>query len=626
MKIVLIFLFAALLGTLGIAGYPGTTLFNDSYDRPNNTDIDASSTGMGGTLSPLVYVEAFEGSGAATSIQILSNQLNVAMGAGMSSLFLDHNFIDASLLTTDGFSVSIDVVGITTADDTGNRFGGFGIGHTRDEALAARDSFDSAAPFRPNLARAGQGIGVSDFYVDLALDMNLRVWSKGTLLETIAVGAASGTIRTDFYVPDFNAGSTVVAEVYFNGVKQATQSFTWDYTDANYLGISGRTAAAGVFLDNLAVATFTSEKANTPVPANGLTGVDPATLVLQWNKGKAADGNPNAAIVQHYLYINENEPNFVGITPITVADTDDPLAHNPASIDSSDTDKTYYWRVDESVLSSGSPTAPDDPNTLIGHVWSFETLKSIPVIDDQPVSQVVEPGQAAVFSITVSSISDVNYAWYKSLDNANNTAGDDALLSQAQELTVLNAQIGDEGYYFCKVTNSGGDTGAQYSDVVTLGIMRQLAYWTLDEADLQDGHYLDLSGEGHHADPNIIPTSSSFVSGADPAKTGDGLDLTIQPLAAADAGMWAPSVLTGQMTISAWVKWSGANGAWQGIVSNRITPTDGNFYIEIRQDNGNVQIGSPVFTAGDLRGTESSCRSVDASGGNDKHKRSCDLS
>ncbi len=170
-------------------------LFSDTFNRSANTDIDALSDGMSGTLSPMIYQEAFEGSGAASSIQILSNQLNIAVGAGMSSLFLDHNYIDSEILAADGFSVSMDVVSITTADDIANRFGGFGIGNTRNEALNAKDSVDSTTPFRPNVARANMGYGVSDFYVDLALDQNLRIWSNGNLLNTISVGAASGTIR-----------------------------------------------------------------------------------------------------------------------------------------------------------------------------------------------------------------------------------------------------------------------------------------------------------------------------------------------------------------------------------------------------------------------------------------------
>lgn len=593
MKKLMILLMVFCAAGLAGAGYPGQVLFSDNYNRANSTDIDSSSVGMAGTLAPMVYVEAFEGSGVATSTQILNDLLNVAMGPGMGSLFLDYNLIDASILTSDGFSVSMDVVSITTADDTGNRFGGFGVGHTRDEALAAKDSFDSAVPFRPSLARANQGIGVSDFYVDLALDQNLRIWSKGALLETINVGVATGTIRVDFYVADFNAGSAVDAEVYFNGVKKSVKSFTWDHANSNYLGISGRTAAAGVLLDNLLVATLYSEKANTPVPANGATGVDSAGVVLQWNKGKDTGGNPNAGITKHYLYIAENEPNFVNVTPITVADSADPITHDPAAIDAADTDKTFYWRVDESVLINGIPSGPTEPNTIQGFVWKFETVKSVPIINTQPVNQLVDPGQTAEFSIEGTSISPLTYEWYKSGDNAVDTPADDTLVGQTQILSIPNAQAVNEGYYYCRLINTGGTV---VSNVVTLGIKRVVAHWTFDAADFVGGVYLDNSGQSHHAEPNLLPAAGSFVAGADSTETGEALDTTVVPLSVADSGDWAAAAFTSQVTVSAWVKWAGPNGAWQGVVSNRVDPTNGNFYIEIRQDNGNVQIGSPGGT------------------------------
>jgi hypothetical protein len=228
-------------------------LFSDSYDRVNMTDIDASSVGMSGTLSPVVYQEAFEGSGQSTSIQVIGSQLNVARGVGMSSLYLDHNFTDASILSAGGFSMAMDVVRIATADDIANRFGGFGVGMTAAEAAAAGDSFDSAAPFRGVVGWGDKGI--SDFFVDLALDKNLRLWNNGHIVNTINVGAAAGTIAVDFLFADFNAGTQVTAVVYFNGVQQDMRSFTWDHTGSNFIGISGRTAADGVFLDNLEIAT-----------------------------------------------------------------------------------------------------------------------------------------------------------------------------------------------------------------------------------------------------------------------------------------------------------------------------------------------------------------------------------
>ena len=243
-----------LMVTLLVSVANANVLFSDSFDRPNNTNISDSTDGMGGTVGPLTYIEAFEGSGNPSSIQIDNNRLNIARGVGMSSLFVDYNFTDVVIVEKGGFSVAMDVVNIFNADDELNRFGGFGVGNTYDEALAAKDSFDSPVPFRPAVHR--QGIGVSDFYVDLALDQNLRLWSNGTLLNAINVGVTSGTIKVDFLMSDFNAGSVVTAVVYFNDIQQDVQNFTWDHTDANYIGISGRTAADGVYLDNLSVAVI----------------------------------------------------------------------------------------------------------------------------------------------------------------------------------------------------------------------------------------------------------------------------------------------------------------------------------------------------------------------------------
>ncbi len=84
------------------------------------------------------------------------------------------------------------------------------------------------------------------------------------MLSTINVGAAAGTISVDFLTSGFDAAGTVNAIIYFNGVQVDTKSFAWDNTGANYIGIAGRTAAAGVFLDNLEIAV---------IP-------EPATLIL----------------------------------------------------------------------------------------------------------------------------------------------------------------------------------------------------------------------------------------------------------------------------------------------------------------------------------------------------------
>lgn len=238
-------------------GVYGEVLFSDTYNRPDSTDADTSSAGMSGVLGPLVCQESYEGSGAATSIQILTNQLNLAYGPGMANMYLGHNFIDAAIVSAGGFSVSVDVVQISSAaTDLTNRFAGFGVGMTEAEAAAAKDMNDHPTTLRGG----GSAAGVCDFFADLAMDGSVRVWSRGTLLNTVPVGAVSGTLKAVFSCTDFNAGSTVTVMIYFNGTPCDTRSFTWSDANANYIGLSGR-ASNTVIFDNLSIETSSVQPA-----------------------------------------------------------------------------------------------------------------------------------------------------------------------------------------------------------------------------------------------------------------------------------------------------------------------------------------------------------------------------
>ncbi len=621
MKKVLLFLLLVGMVSLAQAGATSTVLFSDSYDRADATDIDASSTGMSGTLSPLAYDEAFEGSGNATSIQILSNELDIAVGVGMSSLYLEHNFTDTAITDTDGFSVSLDVVAITSADDQLNRFGGFGVGNTLAEAQAAADCYDSpATSFRPAVHLAGTA--VSDFYVDLALDQNLRLWSNGTVLNTINVGAASGTISVDFLVPDFNAGSEVTAVVYFDGVMQDVQTFTWDNASANYIGISGRTAGAGVFLDNLEIATIYNDHAELVSPAEPpyLVPAAGGTLDLQWTKGKDASGNPNADINYHYVHVTDQiidgDPNFAASTADHYT-VEDPATSQTITVDY---DQIKYWRVDESVPVTGGDSGMYDPNTITGFVWQFETQKSVPVITGDltdvmrhPYTDTENYEGSAVFTCIFDSINAVDVKWYRGSDPVNPiVSGGDVTIAltpadgigtgSAATLTIVDVEGADEDTYYCEfeLQSAPGEV-VEASAIVNLGVYRQVAYWTLDSdvTGYDNGFYVDSTVEGHHAEPNALPDAGNvthFPAGVDAVKTNEALNIAANPLFAADSGVWNPALYTGEMTISAWVNWQGVNGSIQGVVCGRNNEAGVNgWFFEI--SGGQLQANAPGYNA-----------------------------
>jgi hypothetical protein len=129
-----------------------------------------------------------------------------------------------------------------------------------------------------------------------------------------------------------------------------------------------------------------------------------------------------------------------------------------------------------------------------GPVGKFTTLFSNPIITENPTNQVVSAGSTAQFSVAVESLSPTTFKWYKSTDNANNTPGDDVLVGTSQMLSLSNAAIASEGYYYCVVNNESNMEVASLT--ASLAITRMAANWTFDQADYVNGQYLDKSGNG----------------------------------------------------------------------------------------------------------------------------------
>ncbi|MCA9236212.1 MAG: hypothetical protein KDA44_12125 [Planctomycetales bacterium] len=248
-----------------------TTLFSDSFDRTDNRDIDAETTGIVNNTGTVfaasdVYSQPFldpnnaaptfgvqdgvaaNGGGA----QILSNQLQLAVGSGTSNAFVNHNFTNAAILADGGFRVSVDVAG--TYGGTSNGQGGaFAIGMTQAEALSAADAQD-AATMSMTHAFGNTPTVISDFWMGIRGNSTIAWGSGNGTVNTAAVGAKGGTISAVFGASDFNAGSTVSYEVFFNGASQGVGLFQWSDTMANYIGLDARDGSQ-VSFDNFLIET-----------------------------------------------------------------------------------------------------------------------------------------------------------------------------------------------------------------------------------------------------------------------------------------------------------------------------------------------------------------------------------
>jgi hypothetical protein len=276
--------------------------------------------------------------------------------------------------------------------------------------------------------------------------------------------------------------------------------------------------------------------ANTPSPANGATLVL-TTASLSW-------AAPTAFAPTGYNVRIGSDPNMSTILATNTSST----TIDPSPSGNLANNTLYYWRVDA--------LEPNGLNPIVhtGNVWTFTTIPSTPVVTTSPTTQTAAVGGTAIFTVVAENAT--SYAWYKSADAV---VGGDTQVGNSSTLTLTSVQIADEPYYYyCVASNTAG---SDTSDMATLGVERKVAHWTLN--DLATG-YTDASGEGHDADPNGTPI---FVAGAG-ASTGNGVQIT-PTVGWASVGTWDPSQYSKQITISLWVRWTGSNGDWQGLLGKR---------------------------------------------------------
>lgn len=251
----------------------GAVLFSDDFNRANDPNIDASLTGIVNNTGTALAIDGVYSTpwndpannptaGTAAdggASRILSNTLQLAVGAGTSNAYVNHNFTNALITANGNFSISFE---ITANNGTGiQQGGGFGIGMSAAEAASTKDAFDLATPKMTgafhDLSTNGATVPinvVSDFWVALRGNGSVAWGGSSGNVTGIIVGAKLGTVTVDFTLADFNSGSTVNYEVFFNDASQGTGSFAWSGTDENYIGLDARDGAA-VGFDNISITT-----------------------------------------------------------------------------------------------------------------------------------------------------------------------------------------------------------------------------------------------------------------------------------------------------------------------------------------------------------------------------------
>ncbi len=217
-----------------------TVLFADTFDRADNTDLNASTSGKSGTLGALTYGEKVSSGGMEIAGNLLKGGDNGAAAGWAIAYINDHNFVDGSLRGAGGFSISIDLVQYTTAGSS--RHMSIGVGQSLAE-----------------LSGASGKHGNSDLLVGYRwTTTDLEIYTNAVLDSTTDITAYSvpQTMKIDYSFTDFNAGSAVNYDVYLisgatNLIKSG--SFKWSGTDENYISIHSNLSGLQARFDNFEI-------------------------------------------------------------------------------------------------------------------------------------------------------------------------------------------------------------------------------------------------------------------------------------------------------------------------------------------------------------------------------------
>ncbi|HOQ03607.1 MAG TPA: hypothetical protein PKY88_00125 [Anaerohalosphaeraceae bacterium] len=195
-------------------------------------------------------------------------------------------------------------------------------------------------------------------------------------------------------------------------------------------------------------------------------------------------------------------------------------------------ERSYYWRVD------CYDTHPTDPNKFVGPFWKFTATAAPIFVSISPAYQAKFVGETAdVITASFSSGSSMTYTWYRSADNATNTAADDVVVgTNSNTLALGTLAKSHAGWYYCVASGTGGQTA---SSTVRVSIKQQIAYYTFD------GNANDSSGNNLHGTLMGEPTFAAGIFGQ--ALLFDGIDDYVQLPAGFDD--FSPGI-----TISVWAR------------------------------------------------------------------------
>ena len=358
---------------------------------------------------------------------------------------------------------------------------------------------------------------------------------------------------------------------------------TWiaDATEIDFT-INGSVGVTGNMNDNAILNAFVvqdlSPKAVNAEPVDGAIGVS-VTSALRWQTPRDPNNPelPYSETASFVVYCDPNETRLKAATydshagvpyfsdQLLTGNIGDDLIQSYDPVPDLAINTTYYWRVDTRLAAAAEPN-----DVLEGIVWTFNTdIK--PVIDVQPADQLVFDTEDAVFDVVGSDPSGggLSYQWYH-----NGTSPENEMAGEISSTLTLSGPLDglDQGFYACKISNSGGDIWTR-SALLVLKVLAN--HWAMDGSTVDSAGGYDGSLVG---DPNwvagIVGPSSIDLHGA------EGVIVILDENYPARRR---------QFTVSAWV-WAKSRSGWASILKNWSDSIGGMVHLGLDGSGNNLDV------------------------------------
>lgn len=307
-------------------------------------------------------------------------------------------------------------------------------------------------------------------------------------------------------------------------------SYQWKYGDTNYPAANGSDQTANLLISNVVYGAFSySTQFKVEVSNTCQTVVS------------------NGAVVQtRQLPVIQTHPSDVDVCQGENVHFTTYASSNPND------EVTYAWYVNEteientnsenySFIAQAGGTVKCKITNSCGSVFTEEAtlaVRLMPSIERQPEAGTYCVGDQIVLNIKANGAEPISFKWKYCEDEGvsattvyhANTSG-----VSSSTLTINNSNIGNIGYYFCKVTNGCGDTN---TDTVFIDVKSPVTIYPQPTANqtVCDGSELVLSVEGSVLGSD--PFTYAWRKSGSESVLSSTNNLTFTNIALSDAGLY----------------------------------------------------------------------------------------